>query len=495
MKTLKNLWWVGAIAALAACNPYSAENTAAPNVLASFATGGNAGAATDVTVADGTYNATTKQWEIESTSTCYLNPAGTTAADPAAYVEPDSFLVWVKTDKLLDGASVQQNASSCVPAGDWLKVEQTTTASATPVDVSSGWYTCYMPGSPSANEGSSIVFYRSDPRVGGTAPGDVSADGGWYDMADRDPAPYSSSSAPHFTTWVNGDAKEFTTLTFVGEVKDRQGHPLPINIAYTIDPDAGAIALALKQPTISVQPPTPSGKPTPAAKTIPDPFVGTSTGVSGTDTAPVVSLQWSAAACATAAGATYIVQRKELSEASYTTLTGADSLPAATVALDDATTTYGKQYTYRIRESIAYTGQPAGEPFVKTLSSRKVTVLLPPAKPTAVSTPSTSGSITVTWTAVPSATSYTVQRSIANETAYVTAPDGTTPFPVPGSTWVTVKTTSDATTLTIPDTGRTVGAKYFYRIIARAVVGQDADGADVIGTSEPSPTSDLVVAQ
>ena len=472
MKTLKNLWWVGAIAALAACNPYSAENTAAPNILASFATGGNAGAATDVTVADGTYNAQTKQWEIESTSTCYLNPAGTTTADPAAYVEPDSFLVWVKTDKLLDGASVQQNASSCVPAGDWLKVEQTTTASATPVDVSSGWYTCYMPGSPSANEGSSIVFYRSDPRVGGTAPGDVSADGGWYDMADRDPAPYSSSSAPHFTTWVNGDAKEFTTLTFTGTVKDAQGHDLPINIAYTIEPDAGAVALGLKQPTITL---TPKDTTKPAT-TVADPIIGTSTAVTGGPTTATVSLQWKAAACASAAGATFTLQRKELSESAYSDLA---TLAAGATTYDDPTAAYGKQYTYKIVESITYTG--ATEPFTKTLSTRKVTAVLPPAKPTL--TPA-AGKVTVAWAAVTGADSYTVQRSIANDTTYTT--------PVPSSTWVTVKTTSDATTLSLDDTGRASGAKYFYRVIARALVGTDADGADVIGTSEPSEAAGMV---
>jgi hypothetical protein len=460
MKTLKNLWWLGAIAALAACNPYSDENKSPPNILEAFATAG-----TDVTVADGKLNATSGQWAIESTSTCVMDAGG---APAGAYVQPDSFLVWVKTDKLLSGASVQANASSCVPAGDWLTVMQTTTAGGPAADVTAGWYTCYQPGSPSATEGSSIVFYRSEPRSGGLAPGDVTAGSGWFSMANRDPN--------GFTTWVSGDAKELTTLTFTGTVKDQQGHDLKIDLAYTIDPDAGAVTLGLYQPPATYTPKDPTKPP----KTMPDPIIGTSQGVAGTVAAPQVKLTWLEGECNAASGATYLLERKELTESAYTGL--ATFAPLATMAFTDDTShglAYGKQYSYRVRESIS---NGSGTPYVKTVSTRKVTVLLPPAAPTL--TPAAT-KVTVAWAKVDGATSYTVQRNIANTSTYTT--------PIPGTTWVTVTTTTDPATLSVDDTGRPSGAHYFYRVIARAVVGTDSTGADVVGSSEPGEAAYVTV--
>lgn len=134
---LRKLWWVPALAILAACDPFDEEKGGTPEVLTVIATsvdGTDAvGVVEDTTAADG--------WTLAGV------PAG-----PTVFI--------VKTNKLLDGFSIQTSASSCVPATGLSLTVNTVVNPA-------GWFACYQPGSGTATEGSSLVVYQGEDIVPG----------------------------------------------------------------------------------------------------------------------------------------------------------------------------------------------------------------------------------------------------------------------------------------------------------------------------------------
>jgi hypothetical protein len=113
-------------------------------------------------------------------------------------------VVFVFANKLLDGATIQTSPADCTPAGNWLTV--TTTAPAITCETGApAWYTCYVPSSPRPEQGGSIAIFQ-----GCEAP---SLDaGGWFDVGALAPS---------------------STYTFTGQVSDRSGAPLPVNVTVT----------------------------------------------------------------------------------------------------------------------------------------------------------------------------------------------------------------------------------------------------------------------
>jgi hypothetical protein len=112
------------------------------------------------------------------------------------------FLLFVRLNKLMDGTSIQTAVDDCTPAGPpptgWLTVTETGTPPACATGTPK-WFTCYQPSSPSANEGASVVIYRSC----------AATSAGWEDAVPLQ----------------NG-----ATFTFSGSIKDKAGTVLPIAV-------------------------------------------------------------------------------------------------------------------------------------------------------------------------------------------------------------------------------------------------------------------------
>jgi hypothetical protein len=159
--------------ALTACDPYEDENRDPPRILHAFTS--NAVGATEGTEAGG---------------------AWTIAGVPGGCAVPDDNqpVVWVTFNKLLNGATIQTDPTSCVPAGNWLAVTPAAGAG-------NAWYTCYSPGSPTESDGGSVVIYQG-PAAG--------SDG-----------------------WADAVALPAGTYTFAGTVQDKQGNAAPINVTMT----------------------------------------------------------------------------------------------------------------------------------------------------------------------------------------------------------------------------------------------------------------------
>lgn len=85
--------------------------------------------------------------------------------------------VQITYNGLLNGAAIQTSPDDCTPAAGWLTVTPAAPAG-------SAWYACYMPSSPSQNEGASVVVYL------GPAGGSI----GWVD-AEPFPASITVDSA------------------------------------------------------------------------------------------------------------------------------------------------------------------------------------------------------------------------------------------------------------------------------------------------------------
>jgi hypothetical protein len=97
------------------------------------------------------------------------------------------FVLIVKANVLLDGASIQATPQSCDPAGDWLTITGTgATAMQTRTDAGEGqWYTCYYPSTASGTEpGGSVWIFWSPPYDAENLPMDVAdLDAGTYNFA------------------------------------------------------------------------------------------------------------------------------------------------------------------------------------------------------------------------------------------------------------------------------------------------------------------------
>jgi hypothetical protein len=215
MKSIRNLWWLGVVAAVAACDPYDDEIGGQPAILSVFASGGNIDDGV-VTQEDAT-GGVDAPWDITTTSVCTApvpDDAETPEDDSVPQrVKPDAGVIFVKVNKLLDGASIQTAFDSCVPANSWLTV----TRDGVPDDAGK-WFTCYNPSTATSAEGSSIVIYRGE----NITPGFSGAL--WLDQAN---------DAGTTTAVVN--------YALSGQVKDKQGNPVDINITFHVEPDAGSV--------------------------------------------------------------------------------------------------------------------------------------------------------------------------------------------------------------------------------------------------------------
>lgn len=201
MKSIRKLWWLGAVAVIAACDPYDDERGGTPEILSVFGSVGD-----DFVDAEG--DATTG-YTITTPSACVPADA---EEGTEQHVDPLMPVIFVKFNKLLDGASIQATPESCAPANDWLSVARNGAPD------TGDWFSCYNPSSPTASESASITLYRGEDVSTGVA-GD-----GWLSVA---------SGA--------GSATEVSTYVLTGNVQDKQGNAIPINITYVVQPDAGEV--------------------------------------------------------------------------------------------------------------------------------------------------------------------------------------------------------------------------------------------------------------
>ncbi len=170
MFDIRKLWILGALAMLGgACDPYDDENKGPLEILQVLAAG-------DETVIS------------DSTGNPYV----------LAGVPSGGTVFWVKTSKLLDGAAIQVDPMSCVPAA---AVNLTVNGEANPA----GWFTCYYPSGGTTAEGASVVIYQG---------ADTGIDAAYTDDADLPPGEYSITA----------------TLT------DKQGNAVPVTINASVLP-------------------------------------------------------------------------------------------------------------------------------------------------------------------------------------------------------------------------------------------------------------------
>jgi len=179
-----------------ACDPYEDEPGGTPQVIQAMVSGRLSGPWFDNT-ADGT-----GLWTPDTT---YGEDAEGNLIEvpenPAESAGSDGRIVVVKTNVLLDGASIEATPQSCVPAGNWLNV---TTA---PAGLTGGtWYTCYFPGTPTTLEGASVLIYYS-----ALAPGVLTAN-----------APLRAGRL------VAGD------YAMNGTIRAKNGTPIDIRVAFTV---------------------------------------------------------------------------------------------------------------------------------------------------------------------------------------------------------------------------------------------------------------------
>ncbi len=222
MMNIRKLWILGALAILSACDPYEDENKGDPSVVTVFAVGGSSDD-NATTVAEGVQDAS-GVWVIRTQSTCTAavpaEPAvGTCAAEDAVpeSIAADAPVVWVKANKLLDGASIEAEPQTCNPTNGWLSVTSSIGAATPAVDDSAAWFTCYNPATSTSAEGGAVVIYN----------GQDLSHGAWLDQGQGTPV----------------STADLTTYTFKGQVADKQGHPFPVDVRLEVEPDAGEIGL------------------------------------------------------------------------------------------------------------------------------------------------------------------------------------------------------------------------------------------------------------
>lgn len=456
MMRIQKLWWIGALAALAACDPWDETKGGTPRVLEVFATGGVAddGAFSAAPGVDCGVTPTPEgcpapvvgqqaPWLIEATSHC-----GPNEDDTALEQLANEFIVFVKANKLLDGFTIEQTPNTCIPFGvtgetpdaSWFQAIPYTagTASTDPAAIAAEtafWYSCYYPSSATDTEGASVVFYRADgPRVWGAdnttttdddLPGNLASGESWFDLGAAIP--------------VRLDDR--TTYGIKGAFADKAGTQVPFAVELRILPDAGDATLE-------------------------------ATAVGGDQTTPTLTLDWTAGVC-TDAGATYTVEQLVDAEADTWA-----PVPGATDVTGDGDVvvnglTYGEAYTFRIRESIE--GLDTGETFVQTKAEVTQVILATPAAPTLAATGT---SVAVTWIAVPGSTTapvteYRVQRAL------------------PGQNFIDAGTVL-APGVTFTNNGLDAGTTYRFRIVAVNANGEslpgDEESVTLVPAAPPAPT-------
>lgn len=151
--------------AAVACDPYKDPPSGTPAVISAVITGRNAGLenvifgwpATAVGPYDGALSGDT--W------TNFANADGH-GPTPSPTASSYGRILVFTTNRLLDGASVEQTPNSCLPvtSANWTF----TVPAGHPTN--GAWYTCYYPSSPTDTIGASVFVYYSS-----TAPGPSTA--------------------------------------------------------------------------------------------------------------------------------------------------------------------------------------------------------------------------------------------------------------------------------------------------------------------------------
>ena len=146
MTNIRKLWILAALAVLSACDPYKEENKGPLEILSAFAVAGNS----------------------DDLATGLFEASGTTSPFTIPEVDTGTTVFFVKTNKLLDGAAIQADPLSCVPAA---AVNLTVNGVVNPP----GWFTCYVPATSTPAEGASMVIYQGQ---------DITNTTGYFDSAD-----------------------------------------------------------------------------------------------------------------------------------------------------------------------------------------------------------------------------------------------------------------------------------------------------------------------
>jgi hypothetical protein len=185
MTNTRKLWLLGALALLAACDPYKDENKGPLEVLSAFASIWSPDDGAVASVVDGTATAA-NTYDLGTVD------SGTT-------------VFFVKTNKLLEGAKIQASPTSCAPAPE---VNLTVNgAPANPDPAAPTWFTCYYPNTSTTAEGASVVIYQG---------ADVQPLTGYFDSANM----------------VDG------TYAIVATITDKQGNQqtVTLNVVATTPP-------------------------------------------------------------------------------------------------------------------------------------------------------------------------------------------------------------------------------------------------------------------
>jgi titin len=172
-----------------------------------------------------------------------------------------------------------------------------------------------------------------------------------------------------------------------------------------------------------------------------------------------IDLSWPAVTGAT----TYTIQRST-DNSTWTTLAPKPALSKTSVSYSDTTVSAGTKYYYEISVTNA-----SG----KSAFGSSVSALTLPGVPAGLAgNPTGSGQVTLTWTAVTSATSYLVERS------------------TDGKAWTGVGSVASTTFI---DAGLPKGATFKYRVTAFNPTGAGAASALVSVTTALAPVTDLTL--
>lgn len=193
MKTLTK-WMLALLAATAAvgCDPFEEAVGGPPVVItAGF---------TDTANAVG-YSATASgsAWTVSNVASICGNTTAGLAEIPG--------FIFVKFNKLLDGASIQTSPTNCTPVAALNLVVTPAPAAG------SAWYACYNPQAPSPDEGASVIVFLGD-----ATPPPV----GWIDAV---PIPTSGNAV--------------TAVHATGTVHDKDGAAASFDVTANLDPDPG----------------------------------------------------------------------------------------------------------------------------------------------------------------------------------------------------------------------------------------------------------------
>jgi len=211
----KGILAVATVAAVSGCDPYKDEDTGTPVVTSTIARARGRDPVLG-TLAGSAWTISKPMPRFSCTCTC----GGTDPAPTCTYVNgaftPDRWpVIFVKSNKLLDGYSVQSTPDSCVPVGGTYDptatppvVNQGWLTAPAPVNECTGgtpsyWFACYLPNAPVPEEAGAVVLLRACASPG------LTAATAWREIAR---------------------AGLGETYRLAGSVKDHQGNPLAFDV-------------------------------------------------------------------------------------------------------------------------------------------------------------------------------------------------------------------------------------------------------------------------